>query len=181
MQTWENIVKIGTIVELHNENKALVKVQISSRISDFLPVLMFANSFKKRWEPIRVKEQVVVLHPFGNANFGVVLRGICNKSCKEPNEVSSSCEVTEYEDGTRFSYDTKTKKLSISCVGNIELNAKSITIKALNTNFDGGAITHNNTPIDDTHLHTQTNGNHYGGDSITTAPNKGFYCYTFSI
>lgn len=173
MFKWENIVKIGTITEINAENKALVKVKISSRVSDFLPVLMFANSFKRRWEPVRTGEQVTVFCPFGNPNFGLVIRGIFNKSCKEPTGASDTCEVTEYEDGTKFSYDTKSKKLSIFCVGDIEIVAQNITIKANNTNFDGGSVTHNNTTIDDTHDHTQKDGNHFGGGAITTPPNKG--------
>jgi phage baseplate assembly protein V len=125
MFKWENIVKVGTIAEINAENKALAKVKISSRVSDFLPVLMFANSFKRRWEPVRVGEQVTVFCPFGNPNFGLVIRGIFNSSCKEPVGASDTCEVTEYEDGTRFSYDTKSKKLTMFCVG--DLNTVTIS------------------------------------------------------
>lgn len=131
MEAWENIVKIGTIVEIHSQNKALAKVKVSSRISDFLPVIMFANTFKRSWEPIRVGEQVSVLSPFGDPNFGLVLRGVFNTNCKEPSGASNTCEVTEYEDGTRISYDTESKFLKIDAAGDILIKAQgNITLQA---------------------------------------------------
>lgn len=172
MFKWENIVKVGTIVEINSQNKALVRVKTSSRTSDFLPVVMVANSFKRHWQPVCVGEQVTIFCPFGNPNFGLVFRSIFNKGCKEPAGASEFCEVVEYEDGTRFTYDTRAKKLTMFCVGDVEIVAKNISIKAINTNFDGGSITHNGTTIDDTHDHTQTDGNHFGGGAITTPPNK---------
>ena len=142
MFKWENIVKVGTIAEINAKSKALVKVKISSRVSDFLPVLMFANSFKRRWEPVRVGEQVTVFCPFGNPNFGLVIRGIFNSSCKEPAGASDTCEVTEYEDGTRFSYDTKSKTFTGHFVGDVNLNiGGNLTIKATgNIDIDGARI-----------------------------------------
>ena len=123
MFKWENIVKVGTIAEINAESKALVKVKISSRTSDFLPVMMFANSFKRHWKPVRIGEQVTVFCPFGNPNFGLVFRSIFNKSCKEPAGASEFCEVVEYEDGTRFSYNTSSKHLLIEAVGDITIKA----------------------------------------------------------
>ncbi len=123
MQSWENIAKVGTIVEIHSEHKALAKIKVSSRISDFLPIIMFANSFKRKWEPIRVGEQVTIISPFGDASYGLVIRGVFNSDCKEPQGASDTCEVVEYEDGTRFSYDTSSKLLLVDAVGDITIKA----------------------------------------------------------
>lgn len=143
MQSWENIAKIGTIVEIHSENKALAKIKVSSRVSDFLPIIMFANSFKRKWEPIRVGEQVMVISPFGDPNYGLVIRGIFNSDCKEPQGASDTCEVVEYEDGTRFSYDTSSKTLTLDCVGDVVIKAGgSIQVLA------GGAIDIDGATID---------------------------------
>ena len=133
--------------------------------------ISFSNSFKTHFIPARVGEQVVVISPFGEANGGFILRSIFNTSSKEPSGSNNTTEVIEYEDGTRFSYDTKAKKLTANCVGDIELVARNITIKADNTNFDGGSVTHNDTPMDDTHDHTQTAGDHFGAGGVTTPPN----------
>ena len=171
MQPWENIAKIGTIVAVDSQNRALAKVRIAGRVSDYLPVLHFANSFKRSISPIRVDEQVMVISPHGEANGGFIIRGVFHVGCKEPAGWNSSKEVIEYEDGTRFSYDSGSKKLEVHCVGDISIVAQNITIEALNTNFIGGSVTHNNTAIDDTHTHTQQDGNHFGGGAISTPPN----------
>lgn len=123
MQAWENIAKIGTVVEVDSQSKALAKVNICGRISDWLPVLHFANSFKRSISPIRVDEQVMIVAPHGEANGGFIIRGVFNTNCKEPSGASSTCEVTEYEDGTRFSYDSGSKTLMLDCVGDIVIKA----------------------------------------------------------
>ncbi|PLY08402.1 MAG: hypothetical protein C0625_02105 [Arcobacter sp.] len=174
----ENIAQIGTISATKSQDgKALARVIFdddvdNKRVSAFLPVVSIANSFVRVHVPIRVNEQVLVISPFGNANSGFIIRSIFNKACKEPDGSNEFTTVVEFEDGTRFSYDTKNKKLTAACVGDIEIIAKNITIKADNTNFDGGSVTHNGTTIDDTHDHTQNAGNHFGAGAITTAPNK---------
>lgn len=171
METWENIAKIGTIVAVDTQNRALAKVNIAGRISDFLPVLHFASSYKRAVSPIRVNEQVMVIAPNGDVNGGFIIRGVFNTSCEEPSGWSDTKEIVEYEDGTRFSYDSSAKKLEVNCAGDITIVAKNITIQAQHTSFVGGSITHNGTPIDNTHTHTQTDGDHFGGGAITTPPN----------
>ena len=167
-----NIVSFGTITQTKvADGKALARVKILDRESDFLPVASISNSFKKHFIPIRVGEQCVVISPFGDASGGFILRSIFNKDCKEPSGVNDTTEVIEYEDGTVISYDTASKLLKIVCVENMVIEAKNITIKAENTNFIGGSVTHDGTTIDKTHAHTQTAGNHYGGGATTTPPN----------
>lgn len=127
---WENIAKVATVVEVDAANRALVKVKIAQRVSDFLPVLMFANSFKTVWEPLRVNEQVLVVAPFGDADSGFVVRGIYNKGCKESSLVSENAEVTEYEDGTVVMYDTATSSLFVNAVGDVTIHCKNATVEA---------------------------------------------------
>lgn len=167
-----NLVNFGTISEVKSaEGKALSRVKISDRETDFLPIVSFSNSFKTHYIPGRVGEQVVVISPFGEANGGFILRSIFNKSQKEPTGSNEHTEVIEYEDGTRFSYDTKAKKLIVNCVGDVELIAKNITIKADSTSFIGGSITHDGISIDKTHTHTQNAGDDAGAGGVTTPPN----------
>ncbi|MBE0491109.1 MAG: phage baseplate assembly protein V [Sulfurospirillum sp.] len=143
MQAWENIAKIGTIVEVDASARALAKVNIMGRTSDMLPVLHFANSFKRSINPLRVDEQVMVICPHGEANGGFIIRGVFNTSCKEPTGASATCEVTEYEDGTRFSYDSAAKEFKIEASDKITIICKSATILSdnlsitANTNHNG--------------------------------------------
>lgn len=117
-----NIAAVGTISEVV-EAKALVRVTLLDRVTDFLPVLMFANSFKKHFAPLRVGEQVIVVSPYGEASSGFVIRGIFNRGCREPELANDTTEVIEFEDGTVVIYDTKAKHLFMNAVGDITIKA----------------------------------------------------------
>lgn len=126
-----NLCQIGTITETKSdEGLALAKVKIDDRETDFFPVINQSNSFKKHFIPIRVNEQVAVFCPFGEANIGFILRGIFNKSCKEPNGSNNKRETITYEDGTSFFYDTALKELNINAVGSVNIVCKTATVKA---------------------------------------------------
>ncbi len=144
----ENIVQVGTIsVTKTREGKALAKVILdddedNKRVTRFLPVLSLANSFARVWFPVRVDEQVLVISPFGNANSGFIIRSIFNRSCKEPNGANENTTIVEFEDGTRFLYDTKNKYFEVNCVGDITLKAGgNIKIEAAgDVDIDGSRI-----------------------------------------
>lgn len=138
-----NIAAVGTISEVV-EAKALVRVTLLDRVTDLLPVLMFANTFKKHFVPLRVGEQVIVISPYGEASSGFVIRGIFNRGCREPELANDTTEVMEFEDGTVVLYDTKAKVLFLNCVqdikvvagGKIEIKCPSVSIEG-NVNVIG--------------------------------------------
>lgn len=125
----ENIVQIGTVSETKTKDgKALARVVFDDdgtnvRVSAFLPVVSFANSFMRTYIPVRVKEQVLVVSPFGNANSGFIIRSIFNRGCKEPVGSNEHTAIIEFEDGTRLSYDSKAKLLSFDCAGDVVIKA----------------------------------------------------------
>ncbi len=99
-----NIIQIGTVVETDNK-KALARVNILGRVTDFLPVKMIGNSFIKVFIPVRVGEQVMVVCPYGNANSGFIIPSIFNKSCKEPVGSSPDLAIVEFSGGVRIDSD----------------------------------------------------------------------------
>jgi len=99
-----NIIQIGTVVETDNK-KALARVNILGRVTDFLPVKMIGNSFVKVFIPVRVNEQVMVVCPYGNANSGFIIPSIFNKSCKEPVGSSPDLAIVEFSGGVRIDSD----------------------------------------------------------------------------
>jgi phage baseplate assembly protein V len=131
-----NIIQVGTISETKSKKgKSLARVVLDDdgenrRVSKFLPVVSFANSFAAVWFPIRVKEQVLVISPFGNANSGFIIRSIFNKGCKEPSGANEHTSIIEFEDGTRISYDSKGSDLKIEAVKSINIICKTATIVA---------------------------------------------------
>jgi len=126
----KNIVYIASIVSTKSsEGKSLATVRVGEdEESDFFPLLSFSSTFKKHWIPIRKDEQVIVLHPFGNANKGYLIRGIFFKDSKEPIGANDTTEVMEFEDGARFSYDVSTGTLLVVGIKKVVVKAEKIVL-----------------------------------------------------
>jgi len=101
-----NIIQVGTVVEI-DETKALARVNVLGRVTDFLPVKMIGNSFVKVFIPIRVNEQVLVVCPYGNANSGFIIPSIFNKTTKEPSGSGADKAIIEFSGGVRIESDGK--------------------------------------------------------------------------
>jgi len=154
-----NLIAIGTVTESKSaEGIAMVRVQILNRVTDFLPVMQKANSYKKEAAPILPGEQVIVLHPYGNGDSGIVLGSIFNKGEKEPAGYSNSKEVTVYMDGTVISYDASSKVMEINAVGTINVTCKNANLVAENVTVNATAISVDATSVDIT-ASTTNNGN----------------------
>ncbi len=112
------MIDCGTVIESKsNKGQSVVKVNILGLESNWLPVLQEANGFKRKASPIPKGTQVVVL------NNRYVIGAIFNNGCPEPDGATECVEVTEYEDGTRITYDTQAKELSIQAVGEVTVKA----------------------------------------------------------
>lgn len=123
-----NFVEVGTVVGVDLANRALVRVQLGDRITNWLPYKSIANAFIKVWMPPRVGEQVTVLLPFAEANGGIAFGSIFNKGCKEPDGANDHNFIVEFEDGARIVYDTNTHDLSLSTLGAINMAATQVNI-----------------------------------------------------
>lgn len=117
------VIHIGTVVEVKTD-KSLVKVDVLGRITDWLPVLQQANSFKRQFVSLRKNQQVVVL-----ANR-VVIGSIFNVDCSEPDGANEHIDIVEYEDGTRVEYDSEAKTLKVDAVGDLHITCKNAVVKA---------------------------------------------------
>jgi phage baseplate assembly protein V len=106
-----DLLRFGTISEVQGD-KARVKLA-EKLVTDFLPVLQFANSYKQKWEPIRPGEQCFVLPNLGDINSGLIIRGVYFDKLPAPG-TSDKEEITIYEDGTSISYNTESKTLTVS-------------------------------------------------------------------
>lgn len=147
----DNIVQIGTVCEIKSDQgKALARVDINGRVTDFLPVLLWNSDHLKVWLPIRIGQQVSVLHPFGDGNFGLILPGIYHKRNKEPegaNEKNIIFEIAfedtkircRIEDGDIFVDLQKGSKVGSFVYENgaLSLKAQSVKIDANNIELTG--------------------------------------------
>ena len=127
-----NLIQVGVVVEI-DESRALARVNILGRVTDFLPVKMIGNSFVKIWIPVRVGEQVLVFSPYGNANSGFIVPSIFNKDCKEPDGVSKDLAVIEFADGVKI--DSDGMNINITCTN---ANVKASSVKVDSSSIDLG-------------------------------------------
>jgi len=112
-QKFEAVINYGTIdATKAGEGKALARVKIGDRVTDFLPVKMIANSFTKVWIPPRVGEQVVVISPLGDPSGGFIVPSIYNIDCREPDGANSNNVIIE------------------AGANRVELDSSSIKVKA---------------------------------------------------
>ncbi len=128
-----DLIGAGTVEEIDSD-KSLVKVNMLGRITDWLPLLQQANSFKRKFVSVRKGQQVVVL-----ANR-YVIGSIFNVDCKEPDGANDHIDITDYEDGTRIEYDTESKTLKVNCVGDINVECVNAVVKAKTVNVDSQDI-----------------------------------------
>ena len=134
-----NIIQIGTVTEVKSaERLALARVNVLGRVTDFLPVFMWANDFVKVWLPIRVGQQVAVLSPFGNANGGVILPSVYNKTCKEPSEADDENVVVEFAKGVKIVCDGE--NINIDVPKDVNLTCTNANIKSESVKVDSPSI-----------------------------------------
>jgi phage baseplate assembly protein V len=146
----DNLIQIGTIVNVDPSNRALVRVKLFDRTTDWLPYKMIVNSHIRVWTPPKVDEQVIVLAPFGEGDDGIVLGGIYNKSLKEPTAANDHTSVVEFSDGTLIAYDVTAKSLTIDASGSVSVTAPSgITVTA-NTAITGNVTITGNLSVSGT-------------------------------
>ncbi len=138
------MIQVGLITEPNNK-KALAKVAVDGRVTDWLPVISMSGKFKRVYSPASVDDQVLVINPHGNNENGFILRGVFSKNLKTPEKAGDDCEVTEYEDGTIITYDKEAKELNVETKSKIIIKVdndviiecKKATIKADKITLDG--------------------------------------------
>lgn len=127
----DNLIQVGTITAVDSQNRALVRVQLHERVTDWFPYLMISNSNARVWMPPKVGEQVVVLCPYGEGDEGIVIGSIFNIGLKEPTWANAHTSGIEFSDGTVITYDTTAKAFTVNASGSVSVTAPSgITVTA---------------------------------------------------
>lgn len=117
-----NLCQIGVLSEVDN-SKFVAKVKINERSTDFFQVFSQEGAFKQNKTALSVGEQVIVLCPFGNANIGFILRGLCGDT---PLSGGDDEDITEYSDGTKIVKSLSS--LSISSPVALEITAPNFSV-----------------------------------------------------
>jgi len=120
------LVAFGTVVESKaHEGRALVRVAVYERVTDWLPVASLSNSFFKLWVPPLVGMQVTVISPGGDAAYGVVIPAIFNAQCKEPNGANGANAILE-AGGNRVVFNQN--DIAISAPSGVSITTPTVNI-----------------------------------------------------
>jgi len=127
-----NLIQVGTVTETRcSDGKALARVNVLGRVTDFLPVKMIGNDFIRIWIPVRVGEQVMVVCPYGNANSGFIIPSIFNRNLPEPSGATEDKAIVEFAGGVRI--DSDGSNVNIKAPLNVNIVCATATITAAKT------------------------------------------------
>ncbi|MCF6777603.1 phage baseplate assembly protein V [Thiotrichales bacterium 19X7-9] len=122
-----NLIRIGTVI---GTNETRLRIKLGDNITGWLPWLTQRTGDCQTWWKPSIGEQVLVLSSSGELNNGVVLPAIYMQN--QPT-LNSNEQKTVYKDGTTVSYDYEKSKLTVDCVGDVDV----IGAKTLKVTFDG--------------------------------------------
>lgn len=122
----ENLIKKGEIAQT-DAAAGLVRVQIGSLLTDWLPYFVPAAGGVSVHRPPSVGEFCLILSPSGETANGVVLCGIQSNSYPKPS-ASSDETVVQYPDGTTTRYNHQSGQMSVEAAAALTINAPQTTI-----------------------------------------------------
>lgn len=153
MPSTDNLIQLGTIVGVDTANRALVRVQIDDRVTDWIPYAMKASKYIKIWIPPQIGEQVEVHSPYGEGDDGVAHGSIYNKECKEPTGANGFTTIIEWSDGTRVEVDTQAHTIKLKSQGEVMIDAPTthlsgnLIVDGSITDEKGSVTSHNHTDV----------------------------------
>lgn len=120
-----NLCRLGTIAELDYAAKK-VRIQTGELKTDWLNWPADVGNNYVRFKPLRLNTQVIILCLSGDISQGQIVGTLYSDEMVAPGD-SEELDIIKFEDGTEIQYDSSESKLSITCVGDVELNANNIT------------------------------------------------------
>lgn len=129
MPSTDNLIQFGTIVGVDTANRALVRVQIDDRVTDWIPYAMKASKHIKIWIPPQIGEQVEVHSPYGEGDDGCAYGSIYNKECKEPDGADAFTTIIEWSNGARVEVNTQANTMKLENPGEVTIDAPTTHVK----------------------------------------------------
>ncbi|MCT4575083.1 MAG: phage baseplate assembly protein V [Alphaproteobacteria bacterium] len=137
-----NIIRVGTISEVDYE-KARARVKIGDITTRFLPWIVSRAGTNRTWKPVDVGEQVMILSPNGDLNYGVILHSLYQTLHPAPSQ-SKDTHTVVFEDGSYIEYDKGANHFKADLRGTAEINiAKDVSITAQTASITAESTTIN--------------------------------------
>lgn len=152
-----NLIGLGTIAEVDHSSTPRVKVNLSGRLTDWLPYPADIGANFRRWRPLRPGTQVVVVCPSGDPANAAIVQILYTTALPAP-ELGDEVDVIAFEDGTIVRHDTGAKLTQvINPTGTLVLEGKNVVIRT----GEGGYFQQD-------HSGYATRLTHQGGSAFTT-------------
>lgn len=143
-----NLLRVGTVATIDLAAQR-VTVRCGNNVTAPLPWFVGRAGAVRKWCPLSIGEQVMILSPGGDLAQGGVLPSFYSDAFPSPSE-SGTVSRTEFADGAFVEYDQETGKLSVSVIGaalvevggDAELTVTgelTVTAAAATINVDGAA------------------------------------------
>lgn len=162
----DNLVKVG-VVSSTNDDAGTARVTFEDQddvVSYDLPVMVRQSLKNKDYGMPDVGEQVICVFMPTGVEAGYVLGSFYSRDVTPPVATKDKRHLT-FSDGTVLEYDREAHRLRADLgTSSIDMNRESVAISVDGISltigggvfaFEGGAVTHNGTTIDDTHTHSQ--------------------------
>lgn len=118
----ENMIRIGTVLEV-DLAAPRCRVKSGELETEWLHMPSKRAGLTRKWDPLTVGEQVIVISPSGVIEGGLVLPlGIFTDAVMPPSN-SGNIEMTQYPDGAIFSYNHSISELSITGINMLNIVA----------------------------------------------------------
>lgn len=141
-----SVVRVATVSAADHAAKR-VQVEAGGMVSAWLPWPAEAGRNYRRWRPLRVGQQVVIVSPSGDLGQAVIAGMLFGGGIDAP-DTSPDVDSVEFEDGTRISYDSAAHALSVDCAGPVTISsAGTVAIDAANTTISGALTVGNGVSV----------------------------------
>lgn len=162
------LVKIGKI-EVVDHEKRQIKVAAGGMSSAWLPWPCEIGRNFKRWRPLRVSQQVVMIAPSGELAQAVVVGMLYSGDLDAPSG-DPDVDVIAFDDGARVEYNSATGHMTLKAMGSVTVDAQSVRMTG-DVQIDGSLHTDGDTVAGSVSLKEHTHGGVATGGGNTSNPN----------
>jgi phage baseplate assembly protein V len=139
----ENMIRIGTVLEI-DLTAPRCRVKTGDLDTEWLRMPSRRAGQTRKWDPLTVGEQVIIISPSGVLESGLVMpMGIFSDAITPPSN-SGDVEMTQYPDGAVLSYNHSTSVLSITGINMLNIVASGDIV----VSNDGDAVVNSKGKVD---------------------------------
>lgn len=123
-----NLLRIGVIESVDTSTKQC-RVQIGDLLTGWLDMPADIGRNYKRWRPLRIGTQVLLACPGGDISAGIIIAMLFSNQQTAPDD-NEAIDLIAFDDGTSLQYDSAAHRLTIDCVGAVDISCTDAGVTA---------------------------------------------------